>query len=250
MRLIKSGMNPIIIIPARLAAARLPNKPLADIHGRPMITHVWQRAVAADMGRVVVAASDQVIVDVITSAGGEAVLTDPNLPSGSDRVAAALAAMDSARVHDIVVNLQGDLPNIESGTLKAVINTLKELQNIEIATPAAIITRKEELQTHSVVKIAAEVAPGAKTGRAIYFSRSPIPSGDGPHYHHIGVYAFRRAALEKFMLLPTGTLAPRENLEQLRALAAGMHIEMVLVDQIPQPVDTLEDLNRVRELLK
>jgi len=243
-------MNPIIIIPARLAATRLPNKPLADIHGRPMIMHVWQRAVAAKIGRVVVVAGDQEIVDVITAAGGEAVLTDPDLPSGTDRVAAALALLDGGRAHDIVVNVQGDLPNIESETLKAVVNSLREVPGADITTPAAIITREEELHTNSVVKIAAEIAPGAHHGRAIYFSRNLIPSGAGDYYHHIGVYAFRRPALEKFMALPVGTLAPRENLEQLRALAAGMHIEVVLVDQIPQPVDTAEDLERVRELLK
>jgi len=243
-------MNPIIIIPARLAATRLPNKPLADIHGRPMIIHVWQRAVAANIGRVVVAAGDQEIVDVITAAGGEAILTDPDLSSGTDRVAAALALLDGGRAHDIVVNVQGDLPNIESETLKAVVGVLQEVTNADITTPAAIITREEELHMNSVVKIAADIAPDARHGRAVYFSRNLIPSGEGDHYHHIGVYAFRRTALEKFMGLSVGTLAPRENLEQLRALAAGMHIEMVLVDQIPQPVDTVEDLERVRELLK
>lgn len=244
-------MNPIIIIPSRLAASRLPNKPLADIHGRPMIIHVWQRAVAAKMGRVVVAAGDKEIVDVITSAGGEAVLTDPTLPSGSDRVAAALARLDSAdRRHDIVVNLQGDLPNIESETLRAVVSALGNVSAADITTPAAIITRPEELHTDSVVKIAAEISPNAKHGRALYFSRNLIPYGAGDHYHHIGVYAFRRAAMEKFMALPPSGLALRENLEQIRALAAGMHIEMVLVGQIPQPVDTAADLERVRELLK
>ena len=243
-------MNPIIIIPARLAATRLPRKPLADIHGRPMIAHVWQRAMAANIGRVVVAAGDAEIVDVITAAGGEAVLTDPNLPSGTDRVAAALALLDSSKTHDVVVNVQGDLPNIESETLRAVIAGLRDVPNADITTPAAIITREEELHTNSVVKIAAEIAAGARHGRAVYFSRNLMPSGVGDHYHHIGVYAFRRPALEKFMALPVGTLALRENLEQLRALAAGMHIEMVLVNQIPQPVDTTEDLARVRELLK
>ncbi len=242
-------MNPIIIIPARLAAQRLPNKPLADIHGRPMIQHVWQRAVDAKMGRVVVAAGDREIVDVITTAGGEAVLTDPALPSGSDRVAAALEVLDSKHEHDIILNLQGDLPNIESGTLIAVIDALDKIPAADITTPAALITRQEELHTNSVVKIAAEIAPGAASGRALYFSRNLIPSGAGEHYHHIGVYGFRRHALEKFMALPPSLLAVRENLEQLRALAAGMHIEMVLVDQIPQPVDTAEDLARVKELL-
>lgn len=244
-----TAMNPIIIIPARLAAQRLPNKPLADIHGRPMIQWVWQRAVDAKAGRVVVAAGDQEIVDVITAAGGEAVLTDPGLPSGSDRVAAALATLDPKHEHDIIVNLQGDLPNIESRTLEAVIDATRKIPEADITTPAAIITRHEELHTNSVVKIAAEIADGARSGRALYFSRNLIPSGAGEHYHHIGVYAFRRAALEKFMALPPSLLGMRENLEQLRALAAGMHIEMVLVDQIPQPVDTSEDLARVKELL-
>lgn len=243
-------MNPIIIIPARLAATRLPNKPLADIHGKPMIAWVWERARAANIGRVVVAAGDQEIVDVITALGGEAVLTDPNLPSGSDRVAAALALIDSDQKHDIVVNVQGDQPNIESETIRAVVNAMRDVLGAEITTPAAIITKDEYLHTDSVVKIAAEIAPGARHGRAVYFSRNLIPSGAGDHYYHIGVYAFRRVSLEKFMALPVGTLAPRENLEQLRALAAGMHIEMVLVDQIPQSVDTPADLERARELLK
>jgi 3-deoxy-manno-octulosonate cytidylyltransferase (CMP-KDO synthetase) len=243
-------MNPIILIPSRLAATRLPNKPLADIHGKPMVIHVWERAIAAKIGRVVVAAGDQEIVDIIMAAGGEAILTSPDLPSGTDRVAAALTLLDGAGAHDVVVNVQGDLPNIESETLRAVIKGLEDVKGADITTPAAIITREEELHTDSVVKIAAEIASGAKHGRAVYFSRNLIPSGLGDHYHHIGVYAFRRAALEKFMALPVGTLAPRENLEQLRALAAGIHIEMILVDQIPQPVDTLADLERVRELLK
>jgi len=243
-------MNPIIIIPARLAATRLPNKPLADIHGRPMILHVWQRAMAASLGRVVVAAGDEEIMEVVTAAGGEAMMTDPALPSGTDRVAAALAALDPGNKHDVVVNVQGDLPNIESETLRAVVEALAAVPGADITTPAAVITREEELHTNSVVKIAAEITPGAQHGRAVYFSRNLIPSGAGAHYHHIGVYAFRRAALEKFMALPPSALALRENLEQLRALAGGMHIEMVLVGQIPQPVDTAEDLARVRELLK
>ncbi|HCM83381.1 MAG TPA: 3-deoxy-manno-octulosonate cytidylyltransferase [Alphaproteobacteria bacterium] len=243
-------MRPIIIIPARLAAQRLPNKPLADIHGRSMIEWVWQRAVDAKIARVVVAAGDPEIVAVIEAAGGEAVLTPPGLPSGTDRVAYALAEIDPDEHHDIIVNLQGDLPNIESKTLVAVIDALHQVMDADITTPAAIITREEELHTNSVVKIAAEIAPGETTGRAVYFSRNLIPSGDGPHYHHIGVYAFRRHALERFMKLPPSGLALRENLEQLRALADGMHIEMVLVDQIPQPVDTAEDLARVKELLK
>ncbi len=243
-------MNPLIIIPSRLAASRLPNKPLADIHGKPMVIHVWERAVAADIGRVVVAAGDQEIIDVITAAGGEAVLTDPNLPSGTDRAAAALAILSNVDQHDIIVNVQGDLPNIESATLRAVVKALDAVPGADITTPAAIITRDEELHTDSVVKIAAEIADGAKSGRALYFSRNLIPHGPGPHYHHIGVYAFRRAALDKFMTLPVGQLPPRENLEQLRALAAGMHIEMVLVNQIPQPVDTPADLERVRNLMQ
>jgi 3-deoxy-manno-octulosonate cytidylyltransferase (CMP-KDO synthetase) len=243
-------MNPIIIIPARLAATRLPNKPLADIHGRPMIAWVWQRALDANIGRVVVAAGDQEIVDVVTALGGEAVLTDPNLPNGSSRVAAVLAQLDPDKKHDVVVNLQGDLPNIETVTLRAVVQALADAPDADITTPAAIVTQAWELETNSVVKIALELRKEKKHGRALYFSRNLIPSGEGMHYHHIGVYGFRRAAMEKFMTLPTTAIALRENLEQLTALHAGMHIEVCLVDQIPQPVDTIEDLERVRELLR
>jgi 3-deoxy-manno-octulosonate cytidylyltransferase (CMP-KDO synthetase) len=150
----------------------------------------------------------------------------------------------------VIVNVQGDLPNIESATLRAVVDALAAVPNADITTPAAVITRPEELHTNSVVKIALELRPGGKHGRALYFSRNLIPSGDGPHYHHIGVYGFRRAAMEKFMALPTSAIALRENLEQLTALRAGMHIEVCIVNQIPQPVDTQADLERVRELLK
>lgn len=244
--------NPIIIIPARLGATRLPNKPLADIAGQPMIVHVWRRAVEAGVGRVLVAAAEQRIVDVIRAAGGEAVLTDPTLPSGSDRIAAALAAIDPRQNHKIVINLQGDLPTIAPQDIKAVLLPLTD-PAVDIATLAAEITRPEERDDPNVVKAVivfhVKQSGAPRIGRALYFSRAAVPSGAGPLYHHIGIYAYRRAALERFVRLPPSVLEQRERLEQLRALEAGMHIAVACVNSAPLGVDTMADLECARKLL-
>ncbi len=240
--------NPVIVIPTRLAAARLPDKPLAEIHGEPMIVHVWRRAVEADIGPVIVAAAEQAVAEPILTAGGVAVLTDPDLPSGSDRVNQALERTDPDGKHDAVINLQGDLPTIDAKSVQAVLAPLAD-EAVDIATLVAEITRDEERDNPNVVKAIAAIGPGARIGRALYFSRSTAPWGDGPLYHHIGLYAFRREALRRFVLLPPGVLEKREKLEQLRALEAGMRIDVALVDTVPLGVDTPADLERARELL-
>jgi len=241
--------NPIVIIPARLAATRLPDKPLADIHGEPMIVHVWRRAVAAEAGPVVVAAGERAIADAIERAGGRAVLTDPNHPSGSDRIFEALGIVDPAGAHDVVVNLQGDLPAIDPAQIRAVLAPLAD-PAVDIATLVAECREDYERREPSVVKCAAAFAPGARIARALYFSRAPVPSGAGPLYHHIGLYAYRRKALARFVALPPSPLERREKLEQLRALEAGMRIDAALVDHVPFGVDTPADLERARALLK
>jgi 3-deoxy-manno-octulosonate cytidylyltransferase (CMP-KDO synthetase) len=242
-------MNPIFVIPARLGATRLPRKPLADIGGEPMIVQVWRRAIAAQAGPVVVACGEREIATVIEAVGGTAVLTRPDHPSGSDRVHEAAMLVDPARKHDVVVNVQGDMPLLDPAALHAVLRPLADPE-IDIATVAALIRHAAELEDESVVKIAAGFAPGAASARALYFSRRLIPSGEGPHYHHIGLYAFRRAALERFVTLPPSLLELRERLEQLRALEAGMCVAVALVDSVPFGVDTPADLERARELMK
>ncbi len=244
--------NPIVLIPARLGSVRLPDKPLAEIHGEPMIVHVWRRAVEAEIGPVVVAAGEAVIVSAIESAGGRAVLTDPGHPSGSDRVFEALRRVDPEGVHDIVVNLQGDLPTLDPGLLRTILEPLAD-PAVDISTLVVEISEPAERSNPNVVKAAAGFAPGAGIARALYFSRTPVPwAGQDdalPLYHHIGVYAYRRAALERFVALPPGALEVRERLEQLRALEAGMRIDVALVDTLPLGVDTPADLARARELL-
>jgi len=240
-------MQPIVVIPARLAATRLPGKPLADIGGEPMIVHVWRRAVAAGVGPVVVAAGDAEIAAAVARAGGRAVATAPSLPSGSDRVHAALAAFDPEHRFDVAVNLQGDLPLIDPAAVAAVLAPLADAA-VDIATLAAEIRDARERDDPNVVKAVAAIGRGARIGRALYFSRAAVPAGDGPLYHHIGIYAFRRAALERFVTLPQGVLERRERLEQLRALEAGMRIDLALVDTVPFGIDTPADLARARAL--
>ena len=240
--------NPIVLIPARLASTRLPGKPLADIGGAPMIVHVWRRASEAKVGPVIVAAAEAEIVTAVERAGGRAVLTDPAHASGSDRIAEALARIDPDRRHDAVINVQGDLPTLDPATIRAALDPLAE-PAVDIGTLAAEIRSEEERRASSVVKIAVAFAPGDRIGRALYFSRLPIPSGEGPHYHHIGLYAYRRAALERFVAMPPSLLEQRESLEQLRALEAGMRIDVALVDTLPLGVDTPADLARAREIL-
>ncbi|MEM1398862.1 MAG: 3-deoxy-manno-octulosonate cytidylyltransferase [Pseudomonadota bacterium] len=241
-------VNPIIIIPARLASRRLPDKPLAVIEGEAMIVHVWRRAMEAELGPVLVAAGDEPIVEVIEKAGGQAVLTDPDLASGSDRVAAALDDFDPEKSHDVVVNLQGDLPTLEPEAIRRTVSVLAQGQ-ADIATLGAVITDPDEVNRPSVVKAVVEMAPGARSGRALYFSRTPVPDGEGPLIHHIGIYAYRRPALERFVALPPSALEQREKLEQLRALTAGMHIDMAMVDTVPLGVDTPADLEVARKEL-
>lgn len=240
--------KPIVVVPARLGSTRLPDKPLADICGEPMIVHVWRRAVEAGVGPVLVAAAEREIAAAVEKAGGMAVLTDPDLPSGSDRIHQALQRFDPAKSYDAVVNLQGDIPTIEPAPIRAALDLLSDPE-VDIGTLAAEIAREEERCNPNVVKAVVPLAPGARRGRALYFTRATAPSGAGPLYHHIGLYAYRRAALERFVALPPGILERRERLEQLRALEAGMRIDVALVDTVPLGVDTPADLDRARSLL-
>ena len=241
-------MNPIVLIPARMASSRLPGKPLADIAGTPMILRVWQQAVAAKIGPVVVAAAEKEIVEAVGKAGGRALLTDPGLASGSDRIFAALTALDSDCRHDVVVNLQGDLPALDPEAIRAVTAALAD-SGADIATLAAEIDNDADRDNPSVVKPVVAWDESGGLGRALYFTRAAAPSGTGPLFHHIGIYAFRRAALARFVALPPSALEQREKLEQLRALEAGMTIAVARVDGVPLSVDTHEDLERARKSL-
>jgi 3-deoxy-manno-octulosonate cytidylyltransferase (CMP-KDO synthetase) len=230
-----------------MASTRLPLKPLADIHGLPMIVHVWRRACEANVGEVVVAADSPEIVDAVTRAGGRAVLTDPSHASGSDRIFEALRIVDPDGRHDVIVNVQGDLPTIEGETVRAALPPLAD-RAVDISTLAAVIARQEERDDPNVVKVVgSQVAPGRM--RALYFTRATAPWGEGPLFHHIGLYAYRRDALARFVGLPPSPLEVRERLEQLRALEAGMRIDVVTVDAVPLGVDTPHDLERAREAL-
>ena len=236
----------IILIPARLAATRLPDKPLAEIAGEPMIVHVWRRAMASGAGRVVVATDTEAIAAAVIGGGGEAVMTRADHISGSDRIFEALATLDPKRKIDIVVNLQGDLPTLEPRLVRDCIAPLAD-PNVDIATLAAEIREEAEKTANSVVKVVGTpVAGDHRHLRALYFTRATAPSGPGPLYHHIGIYAYRRAALERFVALPPSPLELREKLEQLRALEAGMRIDVAVVDTVPLGVDTPADLERAR----
>jgi 3-deoxy-manno-octulosonate cytidylyltransferase (CMP-KDO synthetase) len=242
-------MNPIVLIPARMASSRLPGKPLADIAGTPMIQRVWRQAMAAKIGPVVVAAAEKAIVERVEQAGGRAVLTDPELASGSDRVFAALQILDPEGRFDLVVNLQGDLPALDPGAIRTVAAALGT-SGADIATLAAPIADPRDGDNPSIVKpVVAWGADGAP-GRALYFTRAVAPWGAGPLFHHIGIYAFTRAALARFVALPVSPLERREKLEQLRALEAGMTIAVARVDSVPLSVDTPADLERAREMLR
>ncbi len=242
-------MRPIVVIPTRLGSTRLPGKALTDISGSPMIAHVWRRGIEADIGPVVVACGDQPIVDAIRDLGGHAVLTDPALPTGSDRAHAALAMVDPDGAHDVVVVLQGDLPTIDPVTVRTTLRPLRRDSDVSIATLATEIDDPLELQAPQVVKIALAIQPGETIGRAVYFSRAVIPAGVGKHYHHVGMYTYRRDALARYVSLPRGVLEQRENLEQLRAIEFGMRIDAAVIEAEPLGVDTLADLERARELL-
>jgi len=238
-------MSAIVIIPARMASTRLPGKPLADIGGQPMIVRVWRSAIAAAIGPVLVAAGDSEIAGAIRQVGGAAVLTSPSLPSGTDRVFAALESFDREREHQTVVNLQGDLPLLDPEQLCRAVETLAT-SGADIATLAAPVADPRDCDDPNVVKPVIAWREGASWGRALYFSRARAPHGDGTFYHHIGIYAFRREALERFVALPPSPLERRENLEQLRALEAGMTIAVGQVDEVPLSVDTPADLEKVR----
>jgi 3-deoxy-manno-octulosonate cytidylyltransferase (CMP-KDO synthetase) len=240
-------MNPVVIIPTRLAATRLPNKPLAEIAGRPMIAHVVDRALEAGVGPVAVAHDSEKIADALAGSGAAVVLTRADHPSGSDRIFEALGLIDPGGRYDVVVNVQGDLPTISPAAIAASLGPLAD-GDVDISTLVVEITREEERTDPNVVKlVGSPVAPGRL--RALYFTRATAPSGEGPLYHHIGLYAYRRAALQRFVGLPPSTLERRERLEQLRALEAGMRIDAAVVDDVPLGVDTPADLERARAIL-
>lgn len=239
----------IVLIPARLASTRLPDKPLADIGGVPMIVQVWRRACAAEVGPVVVACAEAAIADAVRAHGGTALLTDPALPSGTDRIHQALSALDPERRFTQVVNLQGDLPTLEPALIRAVLAPLERLGS-DLGTLACATDDPADKANPNIVKAVVAWQPGdPRLGRALYFTRATAPTGGGPVYHHIGIYAFRRAALERFATLPPSPLERRERLEQLRALEAGMSIGVALVDTVPLGVDTPHELAQARAML-
>ena len=247
-----AALRPLIVIPARLASTRLPGKPLADIHGEAMIVHVWRRAVEAGVGPVVVACAEAEIAAAVRAAGGEALVTEGDHASGSDRVFEAAERFDPDGRHDVVVNLQGDLPKIAPASVRAALRPLGE-PAVDIGTLVTEIADPRERKDPNVTKAALVIDERTGCGRALYFSRSPVPwPGEDdslPLFHHIGLYAFRRAALKRFVALPPSPLERRERLEQLRALEAGMRIDAALVDTVPLGVDTPADLERARAAL-
>jgi 3-deoxy-manno-octulosonate cytidylyltransferase (CMP-KDO synthetase) len=237
----------LVLIPARLAATRLPGKPLLDIHGAPMIVHVVRRAQAAAIGEVVVATDSEPVLAAVEKAGGRAVMTRIDHPSGSDRIYEALTELDPERRVRTVVNVQGDLPTIDPAHIKAALGPLSDAA-VDIATLAAVIRDDAELTNPNVVKaFGREVAPGRLHAKT--FTRANA-TGPGPHYHHIGLYAYRRAALEKFVGLPPSDNEKREKLEQLRALDAGMRIDVAVVTGVPLGVDAPDDLEKARQMLR
>jgi 3-deoxy-manno-octulosonate cytidylyltransferase (CMP-KDO synthetase) len=240
-------MSKLILIPARMASTRLPDKPLADIAGEPMIVQVARRAAESGLGRVAVATDTEAVADAVTAAGFEAVLTSVHHQSGSDRIFEALQALDPERKAEIVINLQGDLPTIEPATIGAAVAALAD-PAVDIGTVAVEITQEEERTNPSVVKAVGTPLADRRL-RALYFTRATAPWGEGPLYHHVGIYAYRRAALERFVALPPSPLEKRERLEQLRALEAGMRIDIGIVEAVPLGVDTPADLERARAIL-
>lgn len=235
-----------VLIPARMAASRLPGKPLLDIAGRPMIVRVWERAMASGLGPVVVACAEAAIRDAVEAAGGRAVLTDPALPSGTDRIRAALDAIDPERRFERIVNVQGDLPTLPPAIIARALTPIDEL-GCDLGTLAVPTIDPADRDNPNIVK--AVVSPYTDRpglGRALYFTRAAAPSGPGPLLHHIGLYAYRREALERLTRLPPSPLEQRERLEQLRALEAQMTIGVAIVDTVPLGVDTPADLVQAR----
>ena len=237
----------LVLIPARMASTRLPGKPLADIAGAPMIVQVARRAAEADIGRVVVAVDHAETLAAVTGAGFEAVMTRADHPSGSDRIFEALERVDPQARARYVVNVQGDLPTIEPESVRAALAPLAD-DGVDIATLCVEIVREEERSNPNVVKVVGSPLSDTRL-RALYFTRATAPHGDGPLYHHIGLYAYKRAALERFVALPPSPLERREKLEQLRALEAGMRIDVEIIASVPLGVDTPEDLERARHML-
>jgi len=237
----------LVLIPARMAATRLPGKPLLDIAGLPMIVHVMRRAEEAKIGRVVVATDAPEIARAVKANGGEAVMTRADHPSGSDRIFEALESVDPSGQVETVINVQGDLPTIAPGDIRAVVEPLAD-KDVQIATVAAVIRKDDEHTNPNVVKVVGSPLSNTRM-RALYFTRATAPANDGPRYHHIGMYAYRRDALARFVKLKPSPLELREKLEQLRALEAGMRIDVTVVDSVPLGVDTPEDLETARRLL-
>ena len=244
-----AGAPTVVLIPARLGSTRLHDKPLAEIAGVPMIVHVWRRACEAGVGPVVVACAEPAIAAAVEAHGGEGVLTDPELPSGTDRIFQALRRIDPGRRFARVINLQGDLPTLDPAAIRSVLEPLDQL-GTDMGTLAVTTEDPLEKADPNVVKAIIAFDPARpRLGRALYFTRATAPSGDGPVYHHIGIYAFRREALDRFATLPPSPLERRERLEQLRALEAGLSIGVALVDTDPLGVDTPADLERARKEL-
>ncbi|HQR89561.1 MAG: 3-deoxy-manno-octulosonate cytidylyltransferase [Caulobacter sp. 35-67-4] len=238
-------MNPIVLIPARMAATRLPGKPLADIGGLPMIVRVLNQALKAKVGPVAVAAGDREIVEAVRAAGGVAVLTDPELPSGSDRILAALAQLDPGFEHDVVINLQGDMPFVDPAVLSACAGVLEDFGDCDIATVVAAEASPADRTNPDVVKAVLAMEDDGKSGRALYFTRSTL-YGDGPVWRHIGLYGYRREALEAFNAAAPSALEKREKLEQLRAMELGMTIRAAVALEAPISVDNPSDLEAAR----
>ena len=246
-----SPQNTLVVIHSRLASSRLPNKPLADIGGEPMIVQVHKRATEAALGRVVVAAGDQEIDDADENGGGEAILTAPNHPSGSDRIMEAVNSVDPDRQFQFIINVQGDLPTIDPQAIRSCLRPFSEPQ-VDISTLVVRIDDEADRGDPNVPKAVVSFdgdAPIGSVSRALYFSRATIPDGPGDHFFHIGLYGYRRAALERFVALPMGVLEQREKLEQLRALEAGMRIDAVLIDDIPLGVDVPRHLELARDII-
>ncbi len=237
----------LILIPARMASTRLPGKPLADIAGEPMIVHVWRRAAEANVGPVWVATDSPEIAAAVEQAGGRAAMTRSDHASGTDRIHEALQQADPGRYADVIVNVQGDEPTLNPADLAAAAALLSD-RSVDIATLAAEIVKAHERSDPNVVKVVGTPV-GPRRLRALYFTRATAPAGEGPLYHHIGLYAFRRAALDRFVALPPSPLERRERLEQLRALEAGMRIDVAIVDSVPLGVDTPADLETARAVL-
>lgn len=237
--------RPLIVIPSRIGATRLPRKPLADIAGEPMIVHVWRRAMEADAGEVVVATDSQEIAEVIETAGGKAVITRADHPSGSDRVFEAVNLIDADGRFDVIVNFQGDQPVIEPSLIRDTIAPLAD-PAVDIGTLAVELTDPASVTEPSIVKLVGTPTGNGEMLRALYFTRAPAPFGPGPLYVHIGMYAYRRRALARFVTLEPTPLEKREKLEQLRALESGMRIDARRVDSMPMAIDTPADLERVR----